>query len=213
MNKSTIYIALAVLLAIPQLSLAQNVGIGTTTPTAPLDVSGTVRIRGGSPAAGKVLTSDANGNGSWQSNTSGFLCTPSATISQDFPYDVDSIINFVTANGVGGVGFDDGLNYDNATYAYTASSSGFYQFQFSLRTDQAFATQNGTIAIIFNYNGSNNYHQWVHTAMNGDLINMPISGTITLKLIAGDKVKLKLKQNVRSTISISDARFSGYKIY
>ena len=43
-----------------------NVGIGTA-PTAPLDVNGTVRIRGGGPAANRVLTSgDASGNASWQ---------------------------------------------------------------------------------------------------------------------------------------------------
>jgi len=42
-----------------------NVGIGTTNATATLDVNGTIKIRGGSPAAGKVLTSDANGLASW----------------------------------------------------------------------------------------------------------------------------------------------------
>ncbi len=42
-----------------------NVGIGTTTPTQKLDIDGQVRIRGGAPGAGKVLTSDANGNATW----------------------------------------------------------------------------------------------------------------------------------------------------
>jgi len=50
---------------------AGNVGIGLTTPTAKLHVQGNVnilgriRIQGGSPAAGRVLTSDAVGTGSW----------------------------------------------------------------------------------------------------------------------------------------------------
>ncbi|MFN3454983.1 MAG: tail fiber domain-containing protein [Pseudobdellovibrio sp.] len=54
-----------------------NVGIGTTTPGASLEVSGTVKITGGAPGAGKVLTSDASGLASWvtlsasQWNTSG----------------------------------------------------------------------------------------------------------------------------------------------
>jgi len=43
-----------------------NVGIGTTNPTEALDINGQVRIRGGSPAEGNVLTSDANGVGTWQ---------------------------------------------------------------------------------------------------------------------------------------------------
>jgi hypothetical protein len=43
-----------------------NVGIGTTTPGAKLEVAGQVKITGGTPGAGKVLTSDANGLASWQ---------------------------------------------------------------------------------------------------------------------------------------------------
>jgi hypothetical protein len=44
-----------------------NVGIGVTgTPTAKLQVNGTVRITDGTQLAGRVLTSDANGNASWQ---------------------------------------------------------------------------------------------------------------------------------------------------
>ncbi len=44
-----------------------NVGIGVSgAPTAKLHVNGTVRITDGNQAANKVLTSDVNGNASWQ---------------------------------------------------------------------------------------------------------------------------------------------------
>lgn len=43
-----------------------NVGIGTTSPGARLEVGGQVKITGGSPAANKVLTSDATGLATWQ---------------------------------------------------------------------------------------------------------------------------------------------------
>lgn len=46
-----------------------NVGIGTTSPGAKLEVAGQIKITGGTPGAGKVLTSDANGLASWNSNT------------------------------------------------------------------------------------------------------------------------------------------------
>ncbi|MFZ5552999.1 MAG: tail fiber domain-containing protein, partial [Bacteroidota bacterium] len=43
-----------------------NVGIGTSTPGAKLEVNGQVKITGGIPGAGKVLTSDATGLATWQ---------------------------------------------------------------------------------------------------------------------------------------------------
>ncbi len=44
-----------------------NVGIGITNPGAKLEVAGQVKITGGSPGDGRVLTSDADGLGNWQS--------------------------------------------------------------------------------------------------------------------------------------------------
>ncbi len=46
--------------------ISGNTGIGIENPGAKLDVNGQVKITGGSPGAGKVLTSDASGLASWQ---------------------------------------------------------------------------------------------------------------------------------------------------
>jgi hypothetical protein len=43
-----------------------NVGIGSPAPTTKLEVAGQVKITGGTPGTGKVLTSDATGLASWQ---------------------------------------------------------------------------------------------------------------------------------------------------
>lgn len=44
-----------------------SIGIGTNAPTQTLDVNGTVRIRGGTPAEGKVLTAtNADGEATWE---------------------------------------------------------------------------------------------------------------------------------------------------
>jgi hypothetical protein len=53
--------------------ISGNTGIGTETPTAKLDVDGQVKIRGGSPGQGKVLTSDTGGLASWQTASGGFV--------------------------------------------------------------------------------------------------------------------------------------------
>ncbi|MBP6025656.1 hypothetical protein [Ferruginibacter sp.] len=42
-----------------------NVGIGTTNPTAKLEVNGSLKLTGGSPGAGKFLISDPTGFASW----------------------------------------------------------------------------------------------------------------------------------------------------
>ncbi|WP_317896731.1 beta strand repeat-containing protein [Aurantibacillus circumpalustris] len=47
------------------------VGIGTVTPTATLHVNGTTRLVDGTQGAGKVLTSDASGNATWQTSSGG----------------------------------------------------------------------------------------------------------------------------------------------
>jgi hypothetical protein len=53
-----------------------NVGIGTSAaPTARLEVAGQVKITGGTPGAGKVLTSDVDGLATWESPT-----TPAITV-------------------------------------------------------------------------------------------------------------------------------------
>jgi len=48
-----------------------NTAIGNIDPTTRLDVDGQVRIRGGAPGAGKVLTSDANGLATWETPSGG----------------------------------------------------------------------------------------------------------------------------------------------
>lgn len=52
---------------------AQNVGIGTTTPGAKLDINGTLKVTDGTQGNGKVLTSDSSGMASWQTLPSNSL--------------------------------------------------------------------------------------------------------------------------------------------
>ncbi len=59
-----------------------EVGIGTTAPSAQLHTTGSVRFAGaGTPGAGKVLTSDASGNATWQP---GAIATTVSNKTTDF---------------------------------------------------------------------------------------------------------------------------------
>lgn len=54
-------------------------GIGTDTPTEKLHISGSIRIVDGNHASGKVLTSDVNGVGTWQTPLTSLGVTGSGT--------------------------------------------------------------------------------------------------------------------------------------
>lgn len=73
------YLIILVTCSANHLSFSQNIGIGTTSPTEKLQVAGNIAADTLKPAAikfppnagaGKILTSDASGNASWQTNTS-----------------------------------------------------------------------------------------------------------------------------------------------
>ena len=65
-----------------------EVGIGTRSPDAELEVAGQVKITGGSPGAGKVLTSDNDGLASWEAVTTEYAVSPTKMFDQDFPDNV-----------------------------------------------------------------------------------------------------------------------------
>lgn len=64
-------------------------GDGNTSPTATVDIDGTFRLRSATNVNGKVLTADANGNGTWQtaSTTGGY--SPTISIENTNGGDVD----------------------------------------------------------------------------------------------------------------------------
>jgi hypothetical protein len=105
------------------------VGIGTSTPQAPLDVNGIIRTTGfrmtNSPADGYVLTCDANGVGTWQEPTGGL------TLPYNGTCDSGSAGIMVTNNGAGaglyGVGGNYGVRGESdfvGTYGWSGSGDG-----------------------------------------------------------------------------------------
>jgi hypothetical protein len=103
------------------------IGTSTLTSTAKLEIAGTVKITGGAPWAGKVLTSDANGLATWSS------------VPDELPIGSVIAVNssscpagWAKANGTSGTpdlrgefirGLDDGRGVDTARVLASAQSS------------------------------------------------------------------------------------------
>lgn len=63
MKKLTIFFLAMILISMIR---AQNIGIGTTSPSAKLHVNGTFKVTDGTEGSGKILTSNETGLASWQ---------------------------------------------------------------------------------------------------------------------------------------------------
>jgi len=95
-----------------------KVGVGSTLPATTLDVNGDITIRGGSPADGKVLTSDNNGKAGWESLPNGpgtkrKLSIPFTAFRPEFP-GVDLRISTISG---GWVYYDNGTSVNARMFA------------------------------------------------------------------------------------------------
>jgi len=108
-----------------------NVGIGTTNPTAKLEVAGTLKIADGSQGADKVLTSDAAGNASWQSigSTKGYkYCkqiTDAGAGSFTVPAGVTEVMVELWGAGSGAVSTSGSPSFLEQAFYFGGSSGGY----------------------------------------------------------------------------------------
>ena len=97
-----------------------NIGIGTSSPAAKLDVTGTIKIVDGTQAANRVLTSDANGLASWQAPT----VTADINIYKD---DGTLTGNRTVAQGANTLAFTstatNGFSVDGTTFSVDAANN------------------------------------------------------------------------------------------
>ena len=113
-----------------------NLGINTDTPTQKLDIDGQIRIRGGNPGIGKVLTSDANGTATWEDPISGGGCggvqSTSATSFTVTPGVCVVSVNWGTSTGTGRIiTLPNAVNHGGETLVvylrFGAGSSSFFR--------------------------------------------------------------------------------------
>ncbi len=191
-----------------------NVGIGTNNPSSKLEVIGNIktdsfRMTTGA-AAGKVLTSDANGNGSWQSPGSNVAFKASKRTQQSFPVGISSTSIVIFSDEK----FDYGNNYDPVTSTFTAPSAGLYHFDITLSSFLISDGSGNTGSGFYNLYVNNTTYDFGITFNSKGRNNHSFSGI--LKLNANDVVSVISRFSSGGTIS-SDAGyeycFMGYKIF
>lgn len=210
-----------------------NLGLGVLAPSAKLEVNGnaviygnttltgTIKVQGGAPGAGKVLTSDAVGAATWQPastpttiTNSGFFAAIDGNQLAGITSGVADTIPFDATTSNTGVSnaFDDGNNFSSGRY--TVPSTGFYHFEWHLRFWGNSASQDGLVSVQMKRNTSSSGY-WQNNIYNGKSVP-DCSGSINLKLQAGDKILFILAQSSGQTQNFFnnlDTRLTGYRIY
>jgi len=107
------------------------VGIGTSDPKTKLDINGQIKISGGTPAAGQVLTSDAAGLATWEP-------VPVPTVNQiyfevkrdaSYNWPINSTNQKVDFSSGSSVWENQGNAFNQTTSTFTAPEDGIYSFR------------------------------------------------------------------------------------
>lgn len=189
---------------------------GATTLTGALTTTGLIttpslKVTGGTPATGKVLTSDASGNATWATPggpANGFSVYQN--VSQSFSANTTATVQFQ------GEEFDEAPAFNSTTgnYTFTAPAAGVYQFTATLVWTTGSNSSNMTLTILkggtvvrtaTGFRGSGSQTHTTET-------------TVLLKLAAGDIISV---QALASSAAVTQAntttnlgtRFSGYRVY
>lgn len=191
----------------------KNIGIGTTSPSTTLDVNGTVRIRGGAPAAGRVLATDVTGLASWSDLPQKAL-TAKVQTAQPVPFTNSGagvrIIFAVNPASINpSMEFNDfGSGLNNATGEFTVPTTGVYLIDADVALN--FSDNASSISITSDY-----YLGIQKTNSSGSdfldvtfLRSLPRLWNIekvsaVAKLTAGDKISITLSHNLGTDFSTS----------
>ncbi len=108
-----------------------NVGIGTTAPTAKLEVNGQVKITGGTPAAGEVLTSNSAGLATWEPVPDPAVNQIYFEVKRDASYNwpLNSTNQKVDFSSNSTVLENQGNAFNIASSIFTAPEDGIYSFR------------------------------------------------------------------------------------
>jgi len=190
------------------------IGVNTETPTANLDLNGTLRLRGSGAAAGKVLTSDVDGNATWQTATAGPSGAFSARLTSNIALPNATVVSLTSYTEE----FDDGNDFNPATGEFTPPAPGVYQFTFNLNFSES-GTSEKYVTVYINRDGS--VFKSFSTIVTGIGSNYSSSYTATfiVKLTNTDPITLSVSRDqsggstLRGGNFSNSTTFSGYRLY
>lgn len=187
-------------------SIYSQVGIGTTSPTADLDVNGTLRIRttntnlNESAAKDSILVSDDLGNINRISSKKIIESHLKTFIKGNFSS--GSVIGLTLLSNTaiipfGTVDFDINNEYDTATNVFTAKQDGVYDIYVQIKASGIGVTTNFGVQILKNGSviSQNSFANVGISVLGIGVVNVtpPIRNTQTLlQLITGDTIQFNV---------------------
>lgn len=186
-----------------------NVGIGTRTPGSKLHVAGNIRMLDGNQAAGKVLMSDATGNGSWQPKTFGFAATgsfPAITNRQTIPNATNTQLNVINLEEYDAAGM-----YNAGSGTVTITEAGVYHIDISITYSQA---SNGIYSLTL-VNGAGTILRYAtqRVSSTGLVDNLQLTISADLNCTAGQTLRLFTEQNSGSSQLVFGAFYSWFNMH
>ena len=188
-----------------------NTGINQPTPTAQLDVNGSFKLTNGTQAAGRVLTSDAAGNATWQAP----VVTPKVSFRAQIngiTVPTSTLTNLLCST----IAFEEGgSNYNTGTGEYTVPVTGLYSIA-AKYVWNTFAANTGSQNTVIRVNGSNVELGANLTSNTSQFVKG--EARALLQLNAGDIVTIQAFQTTGSNATVgsfgtSDNNFSIYLIH
>lgn len=197
-------------------SFLGDVGIGTISPSALLDVNGTFKLTDGTQGQDKELVSDATGNTTWKERAIAFesFAANPQTIGND-PF--GSPTNLVAFDQVI---LDDGIGYDGSVgvHQYTAPVSGVYMIEVNISFFYGAPGPDDTIKVGLMKNGGGTPIKVSSTNIKTNE-ESSISFACTVRLATGDKLFVEANtKNLGNGDNINLIQgennwFSGHLVY